>query len=669
MPSDPTPSRDDLLAELSALRRRLAECERPAEPGAPLPEADLLQSIFENVDLGMVVVGPDFKIKNANAKAARIFGFPGPAEIVGQQCFSALGEGEGVCQDCPGLKAMSGSGRAESERRATLRNGQTVVLRIQAFPTHDKDGALAGFFEVVEDVTERKRAEAELAELNAHLEHLVSLRTRGLLKKAQDLKLANLRLMELDEMKSSFLSSVSHELRTPLTSIMGFAKLINKDFGKSFSPLAGADEVLLRRAGRIRENLGIIEREGERLTRLINDVLDLNKIESGRIEWHDQETDLAKVVERSVEAVRGQFAMKPDVALKSEVAKGLPRLFLDPDRLQQVLVNLLNNAAKFTDKGRVAVRVAAPSPGLVEVRVEDTGTGIPAKELPKIFDKFHQVRTGDTVGEKGVGTGLGLAICRQIVEHYGGRVHAESEPGQGSTFVVRLPVRAAEHVPAEAGGPREEAALHEVPLILVVDDDPVVSLYFQRLLEAQGYRVAQAHDGAQALLMAAKLRPDLITMDIMMPGFDGKTAINWMRKDPGLTRTPILAVSSYDEGLRSGADATLAKPIDAEQFLATVQGLLDLRTNPGPLLVLTRGASPQLKPFFALRESEAASCRPEEVFERIAGGFSGTVIVPASLAGEVDMQRLGAAKGVQVLILPETPPSRAADLSHETETP
>ncbi len=161
---------------------------------------------------------------------------------------------------------------------------------------------------ILEDISERKRAEQDLADLNKHLEQLVRERTEDLVTKARELEDANQRLRQLDEMKSAFLSSVSHELRTPLTSILGFAKLINKEFTKNFMPLSGDKEILVKKGTRIRENLSIISHEGERLTRLINDVLDLNKIESGRMGWRDERLDITETVDMAVHAVAGMFA-------------------------------------------------------------------------------------------------------------------------------------------------------------------------------------------------------------------------------------------------------------------------------------------------------------------------------------------------------------------------
>jgi signal transduction histidine kinase len=291
---------------------------------------------------------------------------------------------------------------------------------------------------VSRDISDHKLSEDRLADINRNLETMVRERTRDLVRKAGELVKANRRLRELDEMKSSFLSSVSHELRTPLTSVRGFAKLIRRDFTRWV--LNDEAQPAPERLARIVENLEIIEREGERLTRLIDDVLDLNKIESGRMAWKDRELDVAPFLRATAQATGGQFT-EPDVELRIEIPDDLGTALIDPDRLAQIVTNLLSNAAKFTSSGHVTLRAESPDETQGDgfrFEVEDTGPGIPEEDLERIFDKFHQVRN-DTLADKPRGTGLGLAICKEICDHYGGTITAHSRPGRGSTFRVSLP--------------------------------------------------------------------------------------------------------------------------------------------------------------------------------------------------------------------------------------
>lgn len=282
----------------------------------------------------------------------------------------------------------------------------------------------------------------QLENLNKNLEAIVDKRTNALRRETDKLRKANRRLQELDEMKSAFLSSVSHELRTPLTSILGFAALIKREFTRNFLPLAGMDKKLLDRGNRITKNLDIIEQGGWRLTRLVSDVLDLNKIESGRMQWNDVNVPAADIIESSVQAAQGQFLEKPDVDLKMVIDGDLPVICVDRDKIEQVMANLLANAAKFTEKGEVQV-IASVKGGCLEVEVRDTGEGIPQNQLEKIFERFQQARADTQKGKPG-GTGLGLTIAKQIIEHYHGKIWAESRINEGSSIFFTLPIDAAE---------------------------------------------------------------------------------------------------------------------------------------------------------------------------------------------------------------------------------
>ncbi len=293
--------------------------------------------------------------------------------------------------------------------------------------------------ELQDHIRARKDVEAELADLNYHLEQSIHDRTQALAEKARELEQANRRLTELDTMKSAFLSSVSHELRTPLTSVLGYAKLIRKDFQRAFAPLATGKPKLEGLASRITGNLKVIILEGERLTRLVNDVLDLSRIEEGRIQWNNSSVSLAQLINDAALSVGGIFEDKPDVRLVIDLPGDLPYIHVDPDRMLQVLINLLNNAAKFTHKGEVRIQARRELRRGLFIDVSDTGTGIPPAQLHRIFDKFYQVNTKDLALDKPKGTGLGLAICRNIVEHYGGTVSAASEESMGSVFSIYLP--------------------------------------------------------------------------------------------------------------------------------------------------------------------------------------------------------------------------------------
>jgi signal transduction histidine kinase len=241
---------------------------------------------------------------------------------------------------------------------------------------------------------------------------------------------------EVDRMKSDFIATVSHELRTPLTSVLGFAKLARSRLEGSVFPHVPEDDRAANRAVRqVRRNLDIIGSEGQRLTALIDDVLDISKLESGRVDWNMQPVSPADLLAEANAASASLFT--PGVVFAASSADHLPPLYGDRHRLVQVLVNLVSNAAKFTTAGTVAMEARLVPEGL-ELSVSDTGVGIAADQLDRVFERLQQL--GDTLTDKPAGTGLGLAICRQIVVHHGGRIWVDSELGEGSRFAFIIPL-------------------------------------------------------------------------------------------------------------------------------------------------------------------------------------------------------------------------------------
>jgi hypothetical protein len=238
-------------------------------------------------------------------------------------------------------------------------------------------------------------------------------------------------------MKTDFISTVSHELRTPLTSIRGFTEVIKKKLDVDIFPQFDISKNMniVKSIGRVKENLEIILSEGERLTALINDVLDISKLEAGKVEWKMEKFRLSDIIERGIGASSALFEQKR-LPLVTDIEDGLPEVMGDRDRLIQVVINLLSNAVKFTERGSVTCRVRKTGSEII-VSVIDTGMGIAEVDRERVFEKFRQA--GDTLTDKPTGTGLGLSICKQIVEYHGGRIWVESEPGKGSTFSFTIP--------------------------------------------------------------------------------------------------------------------------------------------------------------------------------------------------------------------------------------
>lgn len=419
--------------------------------------------------------------------------------------------------------------------------------------------------------------------LYSHLEARVRERTR-------QLEIANQRLKELDQLKSDFLSTVSHELRTPLTSVLGFARIISKRFHKTFLPnLDQSQKKVKRDIGRMEEEIEIIIHEGERLTRLINDLLDLAKIESGRFEWKMKELSLEEIVQGGIHATSSLFEEKGlDVQVHADDDDF--RVWGDQDKLIQVVTNLLSNAIKFTDEGGITCELHRTEQEIL-VKIIDTGIGIAAEDLDKVFEKFKQV--GDTMTDRPKGTGLGLPICKEIIEHHGGRVWVESELGQGSAFSFTLPVFQAK---TEA---RESSLLSQVtqqvsktlprrqsagpPRILVVDDEKNIRTLLRHELEQTGFQILEAQNGQEALTIAREQHPDAIILDVMMPGMDGFEVTTHLKQHQETADIPILMLSIVENesrGYQIGVDQYLTKPIDSERLLTAVSKFVTVPEAP-----------------------------------------------------------------------------------------
>ncbi|MDP8981107.1 MAG: GAF domain-containing protein [Acidobacteriota bacterium] len=405
---------------------------------------------------------------------------------------------------------------------------------------------------------------------------------------------------EADAAKSSFLSTVSHELRTPLTSVLGFAKIIRRRLEERLFPLVpNGDKKTEQTKRQVIDNLNVVVSEGERLTKLIDDVLDLAKIEAGKFSWNLESLSVQDVIERAVAATASLFEAKK-LALLQRVESGLPEVTGDRDRLIQVVINLISNAVKFTDSGSITCSAALRDGELV-VSVADSGVGISAADQPKVFEKFKQV--GDTLTDKPKGTGLGLPICKEIVEYHGGRIWVESEPGKGSTFSFTLPLKAGLaastrviDIESLVRKLRENVATHHPrrDSILVVDDDPNIrSLLQQEFMEA-GYAVRLAENGRQALALVREEAPGLVILDVMMPEMNGFDVAAVLKNDPATMDIPIIILSILEDkerGFRLGADRYLTKPIDTASLFREVGTLLDQGKSKKKVMVVDEDAS------------------------------------------------------------------------------
>jgi len=394
------------------------------------------------------------------------------------------------------------------------------------------------------------------------------------------------RAKEVDRMKTDFIGTVSHELRTPLTSVLGFAKLARKQLDRRVLPSVDPDETkALKALESVTSNLDIIIDEANRLGQLINNVLDISKMEAGGMEWDMVELDPAALVARTLDVTSGLFPAG-GVACISDVEDGLPALEGDQSRLLQALINLVSNAAKFTTEGTVTVAARQTLKG-VEFSVTDTGMGIPVDEHEAIFIKFKQA-SGSVRPMQG--TGLGLPICKRIVEQHGGRIWVESELGVGSRFAFVVPALAYPSRAAEMSGLLESVSGAATrggfrsAHILVVDDDNAVRELLRQVLTDAGHSVTVAADGLEAMQAVRDQQPDLMVLDVLMPGLSGFDVAAMLKGNPDTRELPIVilsVVTDHHRGDGLGIDRYLTKPLSNDDLLSTIDELLgDLRQHP-----------------------------------------------------------------------------------------
>ncbi|MGE5072710.1 MAG: response regulator, partial [Anaerolineae bacterium] len=362
-------------------------------------------------------------------------------------------------------------------------------------------------------------------------------------------------MREIDRVKTQFLANMSHELRTPLNSIIGFSRVILKGIDGPITELQQQD-------------LNAIYNSGQHLLGLINDVLDLAKIEAGKMELSFDEINITDIINSVMSTASGLVKDKP-IKLLRQIDGELPMIRADAIRLRQVLINLLSNAAKFTDEGEIIVHASvqtgpAGHPELL-VSVSDTGPGIAVEDQGKLFQAFSQV--DDSPTRKTGGSGLGLSISQQLVQLHGGRIGVHSEAGKGSTFYFTLPIY---RVPEEKTEPRGGK------VVLAVDDDPQVLSLYERYLGPQGYDIITLTDPAKALERARQIKPFAITLDIMMPGFDGWQVLSELKRDPETRDIPVVICSILEQqerGFSLGPADYLLKPILEEDLVNALNRL------------------------------------------------------------------------------------------------
>ncbi len=394
----------------------------------------------------------------------------------------------------------------------------------------------------------------------------------------EDAEKARAQAEQASEAKSTFLSTVSHELRTPLTSVIGFAKIIKEKLEERVLPFVVSDEKKTKRAKvQVIQNLDIVISEGERLTTLINTVLDLVKIEAGRLDWNMQELSISTVINQATDATSSLFEQK-SLPLHVEIEQNLPKILGDNDRLIQVMINLISNAVKFTDEGDITIKVMSKD-GSIQISVKDSGIGIAKTDQDNVFEKFKQV--GDTLTDKPKGTGLGLPICKEIVEYHGGKIWVDSELDKGSTFIFDLPIddpkKASRQRSAEEANTQSETKNNGQKTILIVDDEPEIRNLLRQEISEFGYIIKEVEDGKQAVESVRTHQPDLVILDVMMPEINGFDVAAILKSDPKTKDMPIIVLSIVDDKQRVsnlGIDAYLTKPIDIKKLMKEIEKLI-----------------------------------------------------------------------------------------------
>jgi PAS domain S-box-containing protein len=516
-------------------------------------EEDLLRAsearfraAVETLGEGLIITDVGDAITYVNSRMVQLSGYSAE-EMAGQSVGALLvpSEEQGTYQEHMLLRLQGLSEQYEIALKR--RDGSRFWAEITGTPFRDAEGRIVGALGAVMDVSDRKRIQEELV---------------AAVDKVEDASRA----------KSFFLANMSHELRTPLNAVIGYSEMLSEELRER-----GLQDLL--------PDLTKIHGSGKHLLRLINDILDLSKIEAGKMELYPELIDTAALC-REVSGTIQPLAERRGNSLEFRCAEDVGKIRADLTRVRQVLLNLMSNASKFTENGRVSLdvdRIAINGAPWMRFRVSDTGIGMSPEQLAKLFKAFAQADASTT--RKYGGTGLGLVISRQLCQMMGGEVTVESEPGRGSLFTVLLPCNLEpEEVASERGA--QAAVFQTVPpsrgpaTVLVIDDDRIVRDLLGRFLEKEGFRVAIAVDGEEGLKLAREMRPDLITVDVVMPRLDGWGVLKALKADPLLAHVPVIMITIVDNpglGHALGADEYLTKPIDWRRLggaLAKYRGVM-----------------------------------------------------------------------------------------------
>ncbi len=483
----------------------------------------------------------------------------------------------------------------------------------------------------------------------------VELETRNtkLAEQQAEIERQNRELRIASQLKSEFLANMSHELRTPLTIILGFSGTL----------LRGAQGALNEDQA---DSLRRVHENARHLLSLINDILDLSKIEAGQMEVDFQPFDLASCLHATLDNFQALAASK-GLFLEEALERDLPgRVISDETRIQQIVTNLLSNAVKFTEAGKVVLAARARGADQVEIEVRDTGPGIDPEDIPKIFEQFRQL-DGRTTRKSG-GTGLGLSIVKKLVELLGGSIEVQSQRGQGSRFLVRIPITpgSATMRPSVPPSPIQRPIQNgdgESRLILAIDDDPDFLALLRAAFQGTPFRLRVATNGREGLALAEQIRPDAITLDVMMPDMDGWSVLSQLKANPATIDIPVILLTVLQRkglGLILGASEYLTKPIDRDRLIHVLNQLAPDR-NQGTILVVDD--DPDIRRMLDVELRSAGFDRIETASDGVEGLRKARESRPAVVVLDLMMPRMDgfelaarlqddeATRGIPILVL------------------
>ena len=490
-------------------------------------QKEYFESIMRNSPVAIVALNLDGDVVSTNPAFSRLFGYE-RGEVVGRRLDDLITTEE-MLEEAREYTRRARDGVTHGIAQRCRKDGTLVDVELLAVKVEVEDEEV-GVMALYHDITELVAAQREAEEAN--------------------------------QSKSRFLANMSHELRTPLNAILGYSEMLTEEAEDD-----GNDAYV--------PDLEKIHSAGEHLLRLINDVLDLSKIEAGKMELFLEDLEVGPLVEQVVSTVK-PLIDKNENTLEVVVEDSVGSMYADVTRIRQSLLNLLSNASKFTRGGAVRLHVLVDpdsDDSVVLFRVHDDGIGMNPDQVARLFEAFTQAESSTT--RRFGGTGLGLTITRRFCRMMGGDVTVESEEGAGSTFTIRLPRRVGEPEPDADGADDAGASMGDGagPLVLVVDDDEDARELVRRYLEREGYRVATAADGDAATRMARELLPAAITLDVLMPGMDGWSVLTTLKADDATAGIPVIMLSIMDEkpmGMALGASGYLTKPVRRDRLVSLI---------------------------------------------------------------------------------------------------